>query len=112
MHGRVAADSHFDFLSERIVGNGRDCLLRAHAAYDLCPIAFDALLPQLEADGIHDPVGQETEEQVGVKLALFFVSLKVLSRVTNTPPILASKLRVWLEAGWKEPKGWLKGLSF
>ena len=72
MQGRVAADSHFDFLSERIEGDGCD-FLRAHAAHDLCPVASDAVLPQLEADGVHNPVGKEHEEQVGIGVLVKFM---------------------------------------
>ena len=89
MHGRVAADSHFDFLSERIVGNRSDCLLRAHAAYNLCPVAFDALLSQLEADGVHDPVGKDPEEQVGIGVLVKFMVYRSQVQVCLQLPVRA-----------------------
>ena len=71
--GGVRVEPELDGLAQCVVGLGGDGLLDVEDALELGPVVIDAVLLELVADSVDDPVGEHAEEQVRVAAVVLLV---------------------------------------
>ena len=65
--------THFHPFAQSVVGLSGDGLLRGEDALYLCPVVGNAVLLEFVADGVDYPIGQQTEEEVCVRVLIALV---------------------------------------